>query len=89
MRAWLSVALLVGGIAMLSSACATSEEWSEWRNHTTHFASGTHGMFSRSLRLPAPVDGAKVNAVFKSGLLTVTVPKAPEAKASTIPIKVG
>jgi len=49
----------------------------------------THGMFSRSLRLPAPVDGAKVNAVFKSGLLTVTVPKAPEAKASTIPIKVG
>lgn len=49
----------------------------------------SHGMFSRSLRLPAPVDGAKVNAIFKSGLLTVTVPKAPEAKASTIPIKVG
>lgn len=49
----------------------------------------SHGMFSRSLRLPAPVDGAKVNAVFKNGLLTVTVPKAPEAKASSIPIKVG
>ena len=46
MRAWLSVALLVGGIVMLSSACATSEEWSEWRNHTTNFASGTHGVFS-------------------------------------------
>lgn len=49
----------------------------------------SHGMFSRSLRLPAMVDGAKVNAVFKSGLLTITVPKAPEAKTSTIPIKVG
>jgi HSP20 family protein len=49
----------------------------------------SHGMFSRSLRLPAPVDGAKVNAVFKSGLLTVTVPKTPEAKPATIPIKVG
>ena len=46
MRAWLSVALLVGSTVMLSSACATSEEWSEWRSHTTHFASGTHGMFS-------------------------------------------
>lgn len=49
----------------------------------------SYGMFSRSLRLPAPVEGAKVNAVFKGGLLTVTVPKAPEAKAATIPIKVG
>jgi HSP20 family protein len=49
----------------------------------------TWGMFSRSLRLPAPVEGAKVNAVFKNGLLTVTVPKAPEARASNIPIKVG
>ena len=49
----------------------------------------SHGMFSRSLRLPAPVDGTKVNAVFKNGVLTITVPKAPEAKTSTIPIKVG
>ena len=22
------------------------DEWSEWRGHTTHFASGTHGVFS-------------------------------------------
>jgi HSP20 family protein len=49
----------------------------------------SHGMFSRSLRLPALVDGAKVNAIFKNGLLTVTVPKAPEARASNIPIKIG
>ena len=49
----------------------------------------SYGMFSRSLRLPTPVDGAKVNAVFKTGLLTVTVPKSPEAKASTIPIKIA
>ena len=49
----------------------------------------SHGMFSRSLRLPAPVDGAKVSAIFKSGLLTVMVPKAPEAKAANIPIKIG
>ena len=49
----------------------------------------SHGIFSRSLRLLVPVDGAKVNALFKNGLLTVTVPKAPEAKASNIPIKVA
>ena len=49
----------------------------------------SHGVFSRSLRLLVPVDGAKVNAIFKNGLLTVTEPKAPEAKASTIPIKIA
>ena len=46
MRAWLSLATVVGGVMMLTAACATSEEWAEWRSHTTHFASGKHGMFS-------------------------------------------
>jgi hypothetical protein len=46
MRAWLSLALFLGGVVMLTSACATSEEWSDWRGHNTHFASGTHGVFS-------------------------------------------
>ncbi|HUM15344.1 MAG TPA: hypothetical protein VL086_06635 [Candidatus Nitrosotalea sp.] len=46
MRAWFSLASFFGGVMMLTAACATSEEWAEWRNHTTHFASGEHGMFS-------------------------------------------
>lgn len=45
-----------------------------------------HGAFSRSLRLPSPVDATKVNALFKNGLLTITVPKAPGARTATIPI---
>lgn len=46
MRGWLSLAVFVGGVVMLTSACATTEEWREWRSHTTHFASGDHGVFS-------------------------------------------
>jgi hypothetical protein len=46
MRGWLSLAVFVGSVVMLTSACATSEEWREWRSHTTHFASGDHGIFS-------------------------------------------
>ncbi len=46
MRAWLSLTLFLGGLMMLTSACATSEEWAEWRNHSSHFASGDHGLFS-------------------------------------------
>ena len=33
-------------VAFLAGACATSEQWAEWRAHTTHFASGDHGSFS-------------------------------------------
>ena len=42
-----TVAALIG-VAFLSGACASSEQWAEWRAHTTHFASGDHGMFSLS-----------------------------------------
>ena len=32
--------------AFLTSACATSAEWSAWRAHPTHFASADHMAFS-------------------------------------------
>jgi HSP20 family protein len=47
----------------------------------------SYGAFVRTVRLPATVDGSKVTATFKNGLLTVTLPKAPAAKGTTIPIK--
>ena len=50
-------------------------------------AERTYGAFARAIRLPAPVDGSKVTATFKNGLLTVTLPKAAAAKSNTIPIK--
>jgi HSP20 family protein len=46
-----------------------------------------YGGFVRSLRLPVPVDGSKVSATFKNGLLTVKLPKTPAAKGTTIPVK--
>lgn len=46
MRAVAGGTMLLLGVALLTGACATSEEWSEWRSHTTHFASGQHGVFS-------------------------------------------
>jgi HSP20 family protein len=49
----------------------------------------TYGAFARPVRLPASVDGSRVAATFKNGLLTVTLPKALAAKGTTIPIKAG
>lgn len=48
----------------------------------------SYGSFARTMRLPAPVDAARVTATFKNGLLTIFMPKSAEAKGVTIPIKI-
>jgi HSP20 family protein len=45
-----------------------------------------YGSFARSLRLPANVDASNVTASFKNGVLTVVMPKTPEARGKAIPI---
>ncbi len=45
------------------------------------------GRFTRSLALPKTVDANKVKAAYKDGILTVTLPKAEEAKPRQIAIK--
>ena len=52
-----------------------------------HRVERNYGAFSRSVRLPVAVDGSKVDAQFKNGLLTVTLPKTPAAKGTAIPVK--
>jgi len=52
-----------------------------------HRVERSYGAFTRGVRLPVGVDGSKVVATFKNGLLTVTLPKTPAAKGTTIPIK--
>jgi HSP20 family protein len=45
------------------------------------------GSFSRSLRLPDPIDSSKVEAKIENGVLEIRLPKAEEAKAKTIKVK--
>jgi len=49
------------------------------------------GKFQRSLRLPSEVDADAVKAVYRNGILTVTLPKPPESQPSVrnIPITAG
>src|SRR5213596_3038220 len=42
------------------------------------------GTFRRSITLPARVDANKVTATYRDGILTVTLPKAEEAKPKRI-----
>jgi HSP20 family protein len=47
------------------------------------------GKFRRSVTLPTRVDGNKVSATYKDGILTVTLPKAEEAKPKQIQINLN
>jgi HSP20 family protein len=54
-----------------------------------HRMERSYGSFARSIRLHVPVDAGKVDASFKNGLLTITLPKTPAAKGTMIPVKEG
>jgi HSP20 family protein len=45
--------------------------------------------FRRSFTLPRNIDLEKINAVFKDGLLTITLPISPDAMEKTISISRG
>ena len=38
--------LVLASMALLLAGCASGEQWSTWKQHPTHFASGDHGFFS-------------------------------------------
>ena len=47
------------------------------------------GKFRRSISLPTQVDSNKVTANYRDGILTVTLPKAEEAKPKQIQVNVA
>ena len=46
-----------------------------------------YGRFSRSIRLPQPINRDQVEAAFDNGILTLTLPKSPEAQPKQITVK--
>jgi len=46
----------------------------------------SRGSFSRTVALPAGVDGSKTKAEFKDGLLTLTIPKVEKAKRHSVKV---
>ncbi len=54
-----------------------------------HRIERSYGSFVRAFSLPDTVDGDKVKADYKNGVLTITLPKKEVAKAKTINVEIA
>ncbi|MGA1864143.1 MAG: Hsp20/alpha crystallin family protein [bacterium] len=64
------------------------KEEKEEKKKNYHMVERRYGSFYRSIPLPCPVEGDKVEASYKKGILEVTLPKAEPAKAKQIAVNV-
>lgn len=55
--------------------------------HRRERSSGGASQFKRSLRIGVPIDAENVKATLERGVLTLTLPKAPEAKPRKIQVR--
>jgi HSP20 family protein len=56
-------------------------------NGKLHRSERAHGRFTRSFTLPSTVDGNRVSAAYKDGVLTVRLPQREEAKPRQIQVQ--
>lgn len=80
----IEVKLANGGLTIKGEKQQEKEEkQKDYYLHERHF-----GAFERSFRMPDGVDAGKIQASFKNGVLTVTLPKTVEAQTApkTIPV---
>jgi HSP20 family protein len=59
----------------------------ETRDDNTYRSERYYGKFSRSLVLPSTADANKIEATYKDGVLSLTIPKSEEARPKQIKIQ--
>jgi HSP20 family protein len=68
----------------IANGCLTikgeKQEEKEEKEKDYHLQERHYGAFERRFQIPEGVDTAKIEADFKQGVLTVTLPKSPQAK---------
>ena len=73
----------------LLTISGTREEEHREEGESYYAMERSHGSFARSFTMPDSVDGESVTADLKQGVLTVRIPKRPEAQPKRIAIGKG
>lgn len=60
---------------------------SETEETNYHLRERRFGQYSRSIRLPASINADTIEAIHENGILTLTLPKAEDAKPKRIEVK--
>jgi HSP20 family protein len=63
------------------------KEEKEEKGKTFYCSERRYGKFSRSVALPCSVQDDKTEARYRGGVVTISMPKAPEAQAKRIEVK--
>lgn len=64
------------------------ERESSVKEEQYHRVERAYGVFSRSFSLPQTIDAANVQAEYKDGVLTLTLPKREEAKPRQVQVQI-
>ena len=70
------------------SICAERKQEEDEKTNSYHRIERRYGRMERKLALPTNVEAEKVDASYKDGILTVTLPKKAGTKAKTVSVKV-
>jgi HSP20 family protein len=62
------------------------KSFKEEKDKTYHQVERTYGKFTRSFSLPSTVDGSKIKANYKNGVLKIELPKTEAVKPKEIPV---
>ena len=84
----IDISVTAGRISIKGEKKSEKEEKKDDEGRQFHRIERTSGSFERSMSLPFDIDPDKVNAEFKDGVLTVTIPKPPEVAEKTKKIEV-
>ena len=67
----------------------TKQQVAEEKTERVHRYERTYGSFARTFTLPRTVDTAQIKAGYDNGVLTITLPKAEQAKPRQIAVEVA
>lgn len=56
-------------------------------NATTHWSGFAEGHYQQSFTLPAPINADQAEATYENGMVTLTLPKAEQARARQVKVQ--